>query len=426
MAPLFSIVIPTRNRPALARAAIAHVLQQTFSDFELLVLENSDRPELFEQGFDDARVKVLPSARVLPMPDNWERGLDHVSGRYVLYLSDKDLTLPYALAELSALIAESSPAILNYRKALLHEGFLSLQRCSQGVAPLATGPVLREWFGSVTHVANAPMIYNSAVRRAEIVSLREKYGRLFTGIAPDVSSSVLLAASVDEYLLVDRIYALSYSGAWSIGASPLLEGRRGTGSGFLSEFGEDPMERAGLVWSVPGGVAETLMACQRLAPELLAGQRLDWKQYLEHCVEELEAREKRGVDAEADRRFLAEQVGKRYPLHTWLMWRAGRIRRLWWERSGSAAPLRNATSFGGRAARKVMRIAGRLLGRPARPHESEPPPFKPQYFPPFPVSGPEEALAKIMKLRTATRDGSDGEFASSGAARTHELSDLHV
>ncbi|MBK5567266.1 glycosyltransferase, partial [Ensifer sp. SSB1] len=39
--PVFSVVIPTRNRPDILVDAVASVLEQTFSDLELIVSDNS-------------------------------------------------------------------------------------------------------------------------------------------------------------------------------------------------------------------------------------------------------------------------------------------------------------------------------------------------------------------------------------------------
>lgn len=43
--PFFSVIIPTRNRPALFREAISSVLAQSFSDFEAIVVVDGSSPE---------------------------------------------------------------------------------------------------------------------------------------------------------------------------------------------------------------------------------------------------------------------------------------------------------------------------------------------------------------------------------------------
>jgi len=41
MIPLFSIVIPTKNRPGLLKDTVSSVLLQNFKDYELIVSDDS-------------------------------------------------------------------------------------------------------------------------------------------------------------------------------------------------------------------------------------------------------------------------------------------------------------------------------------------------------------------------------------------------
>lgn len=99
--PFFSVLLPTRNRPALAARAIRSVLDQSFTDWELIVAENSDEERWIEgrELFVDRRVSYLGTfgRDRLTMWDNWQRALEAARGRYVLVLTDKCLLAPRAL-----------------------------------------------------------------------------------------------------------------------------------------------------------------------------------------------------------------------------------------------------------------------------------------------------------------------------------------
>ncbi len=43
--PTISIVMPTRGRPAYVRRAVSSVIEQSFDDFELIILDNTSRPD---------------------------------------------------------------------------------------------------------------------------------------------------------------------------------------------------------------------------------------------------------------------------------------------------------------------------------------------------------------------------------------------
>ena len=89
--PFFSIVIPTRNRPQLLKFALISLLKQSFTDFEVIVSDNSfpkDVREVFEKYSDD-RFKYVRPEHELPMCNNWEFALSHAQGKYVTILEDK-------------------------------------------------------------------------------------------------------------------------------------------------------------------------------------------------------------------------------------------------------------------------------------------------------------------------------------------------
>ena len=174
---------------------------------------------------------MASAPRTLSMPDNWERGLDLARGDYVLYLSDKDWLVPHALDELATLVTtHSRPAIVNIRKAIWgwQSYSLSMQHGTGRVATLPGTAVIARWFNGVTHLHNAPMIYNSIVDRGLINAVRARCGgRFFHGTAPDVASSLLLLANTPEYVVLDRIHVMAYFGSWSIGSAQMRQGRGG-------------------------------------------------------------------------------------------------------------------------------------------------------------------------------------------------------
>ena len=43
---MFSVIIPTRNRPEILAAAVKSVLTQDFSDYEIVVVDDGSQPRL--------------------------------------------------------------------------------------------------------------------------------------------------------------------------------------------------------------------------------------------------------------------------------------------------------------------------------------------------------------------------------------------
>src|SRR5450432_1338600 len=100
MAIRVSIVIPTRNRPALAVLAVRAALEAAGCDDEVIVADNGDQPLRLDNN--DARLRTLRADRVYSMPDNWERGVRAARGQDLLVMADKHRLVPGSLDRLLA------------------------------------------------------------------------------------------------------------------------------------------------------------------------------------------------------------------------------------------------------------------------------------------------------------------------------------
>lgn len=112
--PLFSILIPTRNRSNLLRKAIRSVLKQDWNDYELVISDNDSTDSTYEvvRVLDHPKIRYIRTSRFLPSPDNWEYARQHASGDYIWLIGDDDYFVPGSLREMAAVIRERSPGIL--------------------------------------------------------------------------------------------------------------------------------------------------------------------------------------------------------------------------------------------------------------------------------------------------------------------------
>ena len=108
--PTVTVVIPTYNRLALLRATVSSVLAQTFTDLELLVVDDgsTDGTAEYVAGIDDARVRRI----ALPHTGNVARarnaGAAQATGSILTFLDSDDLWLPRKLEVQVAATAGSS------------------------------------------------------------------------------------------------------------------------------------------------------------------------------------------------------------------------------------------------------------------------------------------------------------------------------
>jgi len=97
--PRISVIIPTHNRPAPLARAISSVRSQTWTDYEILVVDDgsNDPVAMALDGFPDARLRLLahPCRRGAAAARN--TGLRAARGDYVAFLDDDDEWVPQKL-----------------------------------------------------------------------------------------------------------------------------------------------------------------------------------------------------------------------------------------------------------------------------------------------------------------------------------------
>jgi glycosyltransferase involved in cell wall biosynthesis len=110
----FSIVLPVRNGAEYIRNAITSVLSQTYTNFELIILENfsDDGTQEIINEFDDPRIRVCPSSSLLSIEENWRRILKQDLAEFLTILSHDDLFYPDFLTRIMYLIRNKPYASL--------------------------------------------------------------------------------------------------------------------------------------------------------------------------------------------------------------------------------------------------------------------------------------------------------------------------
>lgn len=99
--PQITVALPVYNGEQYIAIAIKSVLTQTFSDFELLILDNCSTDHTLEiiRTFSDPRIRLIVNPENLGMIGNWNLAVSLATGKYIKILSHDDLLAPSCLAE---------------------------------------------------------------------------------------------------------------------------------------------------------------------------------------------------------------------------------------------------------------------------------------------------------------------------------------
>ena len=110
LAPAVSVLLTAYNREDFVGPAIESVLAQTFTDFELLVVDDgsTDRTaEMVRPYLSDPRVRLVTNQRNLGQFPNRNHAAQLARGQFLKYHDSDDLMYPHCLAVMvSALIGE--------------------------------------------------------------------------------------------------------------------------------------------------------------------------------------------------------------------------------------------------------------------------------------------------------------------------------
>lgn len=111
--PLISVIIPVYNGEKTIRETIKSALQQTFSDFELIIINDGsqDATLAIVNSIKDPRIKVFSYPNTGSNPSR-NRGVSHATGEYIAFLDADDLWTPNKLeSQLIALQANPQAAV---------------------------------------------------------------------------------------------------------------------------------------------------------------------------------------------------------------------------------------------------------------------------------------------------------------------------
>jgi hypothetical protein len=234
--PLFSLLVPTRDRPELVRYCLESLKRQTCPDFEVVVSDNAAaRPCRAE--FDriaDARFRYVAPPSPLSMPDNWEFVSQFATGRYVGVLIDKTVLMPSALASVAELLRSRPAELVSW----WNDGYYpkdetagydvgAFYSAGQPRPPEAFDPgteLERRFSWDVRRGLEGRHYYWGKIcfglyHRDLVARIRSRLGRLFLPLSPDYTSMLAALGLADSALDVGRAYLVSFSSALSTGTA---------------------------------------------------------------------------------------------------------------------------------------------------------------------------------------------------------------
>jgi glycosyltransferase involved in cell wall biosynthesis len=230
-----SIVIPSKNRFIYAKECIKSILTMKNTDFEVVVVDNSDDDQLQKWSLDfidDVRLIYVKKDGYCSLSDNFQAGIDTAKGEYVCTIGDDDGINPEIMHVIDWAIENKIDAItpkfiadytwpdlqevkLNSNHLIKKNGVLRIKSFSGKMLEYDPQKGLRK----IAHTCGMdladsfyiPKIYYGIIRREILSIVKHKIGTNFPGISPDLSGAITVANFVESFYILD--YPLFISGS---------------------------------------------------------------------------------------------------------------------------------------------------------------------------------------------------------------------
>lgn len=223
MSPSFVVIVPTRNRAALAQNAIRSVLAQAGTNVRLLVSDNSttpaERAELaaYCSRLADPRLRYVNPPEPLPMPAHWEFAVgcaqESYDATHFAILTDRMMFRAGMLAAVTGLVAERPDEVLSYNDDMVHDLHapvrLERKKLTGKVFDLESEQLL--YLSSIGVFPQAlPRMLNCVVPRGLLAAIRTRFGDVYTSVAPDLCHAYRCMALRDRVRYFDAPVMVQY------------------------------------------------------------------------------------------------------------------------------------------------------------------------------------------------------------------------
>ena len=111
--PKVTVLMPVYNGEKYLREAIDSILNQTFTDFEFLIINDGSTDSSVEiiNSYDDSRIRLIHNEKNLKLVASLNKGMDLARGKYIARMDCDDISLPDRI-EKQVIFMDENPDIV--------------------------------------------------------------------------------------------------------------------------------------------------------------------------------------------------------------------------------------------------------------------------------------------------------------------------
>lgn len=333
----FTILIPTRERADTLFYTIQTCLNQTYTNYEIIVSDNYSKDHTKEvvMSFSDNRLKYINTGKRVSMSENFEFALSHVKDGFVMFIGDDDGVLPNSLEYVNDVINETKcEAIVSHNAFYTWPDTTNPNKLSWSYRDGYEIRKSAEWLKKyltfkMQYTFDLPGAYCGFVKR-EVFNRVSKNGRFFYSSTPDAYSAIAVAFATERYVYSHKSFAVHGASSRSNGGSFLNQKKGEEQEEAISFLKENTISfHKDIIFSKAFRISslEAYLQFSDAFPLLTKDYTVDWKLFLQYVLteskentkDELEEAVKRmcqmhSIDFEDIKNFKVSKFDKLYGL----------------------------------------------------------------------------------------------------------------
>ncbi len=176
--PNVSVIIPTYNRAGLIGKPIHSILNQTYQDFEIIVVDDcsTDNTEQVLKEFNDPRIRYIRHQKNSGAAIARNTGINHSTSPYIAFLDSDDEWLPEKLAKQLSLFQQCDPEV-----GFIYTGFAAVDEFNQVKRVISSNHR-----GSLSD----RLLYSNFIGTPSTVMVKRNYLQQVQGFDPNMPSFI--------------------------------------------------------------------------------------------------------------------------------------------------------------------------------------------------------------------------------------------
>ena len=221
MRPLFSVIVPTRNRPQQLANTLVPLSRQTLTDFEIILSDNSDSKhtqatkEIVEaiSKKHNLQIRIIRPPTALNMTNHWNFAINKANGQYLGVVTDRMTLLPTTLENVLTVL-QKGHCCVSYSSATLktqdNKYYLTNPLSAPTLEEVACADVIKQ-FSLGNSSATCPRLLNSFVDVSTLNRMKLYTGGPLLGISPDYSFLFNYLGMLESYIHIHASLLVDHS-----------------------------------------------------------------------------------------------------------------------------------------------------------------------------------------------------------------------